>query len=238
MHTYARLARGASPRLSGIIAYVFLNMIPRISFSVPQQQREHRGNNMSSLTRRARALMSLLAFAALGLNACVVLAQTSVGIPGSYQSEAGCAGDWDPGLPRHPAGLRRERRYLEKHLQHLAGRRVRIQGGAQRQLGRELRPARPAERPEHPARDDRFAAERHVLLRPQDALGHRERQLHHCDRARQLPERDRLQRRLGSGLLPYLAAGHQRHVYLQLQHQRHSRRHRTRPRSRSTAAGT
>ena len=31
-------------------------------------------------------------------------------------------------------------------------------------------------------------------------------------------------RRLGSGLLPHLAAGHQRHVYLQLQHQRDSRR--------------
>ena len=57
---------------------------------------------MSSHRRRARAIAPLLAFAALSLNACVVLAQTnpaSVGTPGSYQSEAGCAGDWDPGCP-------------------------------------------------------------------------------------------------------------------------------------------
>src|SRR5215470_17956498 len=35
-----------------------------------------------------------------GLMACQALAQTvpaSVGIPGNYQSEAGCPGDWDPG---------------------------------------------------------------------------------------------------------------------------------------------
>ena len=38
-------------------------------------------------------------------------------------------------------------------------------------------------------------------------MGHGERQLHHRDRARQLPERNRLQRRLGPGLLPLLAAG-------------------------------
>jgi hypothetical protein len=46
--------------------------------------------------------MPLLVFALLGLHACQVLAQAlpgSVGIPGSYQSEAGCAGDWDPGCP-------------------------------------------------------------------------------------------------------------------------------------------
>ena len=91
--------------------------------------------------------------ACCALDACAPRPPASVGIPGNYQSEAGCAGDWDPGLPRHPAGLRRQRRHLEEHLQHHAGRRLRIQGGAQRQLGRELRPARAAERPEHPARD-------------------------------------------------------------------------------------
>jgi pullulanase len=55
---------------------------------------------MSSLCRRARAL--LLAFAIPGC--CVLQAQaqttpSSVGIPGNYQSEAGCGGDWDPGCP-------------------------------------------------------------------------------------------------------------------------------------------
>jgi pullulanase-type alpha-1,6-glucosidase len=43
-----------------------------------------------------------LAFALLAGCALEVSAQTapaSVGIPGNYQSEAGCAGDWDPGCP-------------------------------------------------------------------------------------------------------------------------------------------
>src|SRR6187549_92824 len=54
---------------------------------------------MSSQNRRARAVMSLLAFAFLTCHAFEAFAQVipaSVGIPGSYQSEAGCAGDWDP----------------------------------------------------------------------------------------------------------------------------------------------
>ncbi len=40
-----------------------------------------------------------------------------------------------------------------------------------------------------------------VLLRPRDPLGHRQRQLGHRGRARQLPERARLRRRLGPGCL-------------------------------------
>ena len=50
---------------------------------------------------RARAVPSLV-FAIMGLWSCATSAQAppaSVGIPGSYQSEAGCAGDWDPGCP-------------------------------------------------------------------------------------------------------------------------------------------
>ena len=110
---------------------------------------------MPSPSWRPRAVLplALVAFRALlQLRRCAQTTPASVGIPGSYQSEAGCAGDWDPGLPGHSAGLRRERRHLEEHLQHHAGRRLRIQGGAQRLLGRELRPACAAERPEHPAR--------------------------------------------------------------------------------------
>jgi pullulanase-type alpha-1,6-glucosidase len=44
--------------------------------------------------------MPLFAFAILGCQALDVSAQSvpsTVGIPGSYQSEAGCGGDWDPG---------------------------------------------------------------------------------------------------------------------------------------------
>jgi len=50
---------------------------------------------------RARAF-TLLALTALALGPLKALAQTtpaSVGIPGSYQSEAGCGGDWDPACP-------------------------------------------------------------------------------------------------------------------------------------------
>ena len=52
------------------------------------------------------------------------------------------------GIPpaRHAARLRRQRRHLAEHFQHLARRRIRIQGGAQWLLGRELRPACRAER--------------------------------------------------------------------------------------------
>ena len=55
---------------------------------------------MTSQSWRVRAIMPL-ALATLGTCACNVSAQTpaSVGIPGNYQSEAGCAGDWDPACP-------------------------------------------------------------------------------------------------------------------------------------------
>src|SRR5690349_18374354 len=55
---------------------------------------------MSSPRRRIRAFLLLLAFATLGLVSLDAYAQatpSSVGIPGNYQSEAGCAGDWEPG---------------------------------------------------------------------------------------------------------------------------------------------
>jgi len=54
---------------------------------------------MSSKCTRARAIMPL-ALAILASCALTATAQTvpaSVGVPGSYQSEAGCGGDWDPG---------------------------------------------------------------------------------------------------------------------------------------------
>jgi pullulanase len=53
-------------------------------------------------SRRARAFSSSLTIAILGLWSCTSIAQAppaSVGIPGSYQSEAGCGGDWDPACP-------------------------------------------------------------------------------------------------------------------------------------------
>jgi pullulanase len=55
---------------------------------------------MRSQNWRVRAVTSL-ALALLGCQALEVSAQVpaSVGIPGNYQSEAGCAGDWDPACP-------------------------------------------------------------------------------------------------------------------------------------------
>jgi pullulanase len=57
---------------------------------------------MFSKCSRVRAVVPLFAFAALGCQTLDVSAQTtpsSVGVPGNYQSEAGCGGDWDPACP-------------------------------------------------------------------------------------------------------------------------------------------
>jgi pullulanase len=57
---------------------------------------------MSSKCSRVRAVVPLFAFAVLGCQTLEVSAQiapSSVGIPGNYQSEAGCGGDWDPACP-------------------------------------------------------------------------------------------------------------------------------------------
>ena len=55
---------------------------------------------MSTQSRRTRAILASFVVALVG---CAVRtwaqAPISVGIPGSYQSEAGCAGDWDPACP-------------------------------------------------------------------------------------------------------------------------------------------
>jgi len=48
----------------------------------------------------ARALIPFAAFlASCALTATAQTVPASVGIPGNYQSEAGCGGDWDPGCP-------------------------------------------------------------------------------------------------------------------------------------------
>ena len=63
---------------------------------------------MTSPSRRLRAVFDLaLRFAlpatllaCLGIGSASAQAPASVGIPGNYQSEAGCGGDWDPGCFR------------------------------------------------------------------------------------------------------------------------------------------
>src|SRR5262247_543439 len=55
---------------------------------------------MRSQVWRSRAVVPLV-IAMLGLPAGEACAQApaSVGVPGNYQSEAGCGGDWDPACP-------------------------------------------------------------------------------------------------------------------------------------------
>jgi len=65
---------------------------------------------------------------------------SSVTIAGSLDSEIGCPGDWQPDCAA-PSRLRRRRRRLAGDVR-AAGRRVRVQGGAERRLDRELRPQR------------------------------------------------------------------------------------------------
>ena len=109
---------------------------------------------MDARTLRA-ALLTVASVALLLLPAATATPNpASVTIAGSLQSEAGCPGDWDPGC-------------AATHLTYDAGDDVwqgtfslpagalRVQGRAQRRVGRELRPARGVERREHPARPRR-----------------------------------------------------------------------------------
>ena len=57
-------------------------------------------------------------------------------MPGSYQSEAGCTGDWDPACAATQLAV--DGRRLAGHVQR-PRRYLRVQGGAERHLGRELR---------------------------------------------------------------------------------------------------
>ena len=99
--------------------------------------------------------------------------------------------------------------------------------GAQRRAGRRQHPAQP-----------RRADRRQVLLRPRQPLGHRQRHVGHRRRARQLPERARLPRRLGAGLPALVAPGPRRRRHLHVRDDRAPGRHLRGARSRSTRAGT
>ncbi len=63
---------------------------------------------------------------------------SSVTIPGSFQSELGCSGDWQPDCAATHLAFDADGRRLAGHVQR-PGRQLGVQGGAQRQLGRELR---------------------------------------------------------------------------------------------------
>ena len=110
---------------------------------------------------------------------------TSVTIAGSLQSELGCGGDWDPGCAATHLGYDADDDVWQGVFNVPAGG-WEYKAAAEQLLGRELRAARAAERREHPAQP-RPPPERQVLLRPQEPLGDRQRQLGDRRRARQLP---------------------------------------------------
>ena len=118
------------------------------------------------------------------------------------------------GLRGHAPELRRERRGLAGDV--LAPRRqLRVQGGAQRLVDGELRPARSVGRGEHP-REPAVGGLRQVLLRPRVALGHRQSELGDRGRAGELPVRARLSGGLGSHVPALVARGPRRRRHLHL----------------------
>ena len=161
---------------------------------------------------------------------------TSVTIAGSLQSELGCPGDWEPdcaathltydadddvwqGTFDVPAGSWEYKAALNDSWDENYGAQ-RAPDGANipLNLGR--------------------AAQRQVLLRPQDPLDHRQPRLGDRRRARQLPVRARLPRRLGARAACARGCRIPTATASTRSRPPRSRRAATRPRSRSTRAGT
>ena len=126
----------------------------------------------------------------------------------------GLRGRLGSGLPADAPHVRRLRRRLAGDVLAAAGR-LRVQGRAERLLGRELRPERAGERREHPAPACR-TDEREVLLRQREPLGHRQRRLDDRGGRGRLPVRARLSGRLAARLPPLVARGpgRRRHVHV------------------------
>ena len=101
----------------------------------------------------------------------------AVSVPGDFGTEVGCPGDWQPDCPQVQLTRRGNDDVWTTTLQ-LAGRQVPVQGGAEQQLGRQLRRRRGCRWPEHrPHRAGRRQGG-HLLLRQRHPLGHRHRQHH------------------------------------------------------------
>ena len=100
-----------------------------------------------------------------------------VTVPGSHNSEMGCAGDWAPGCEAAKLTLRADGIYAGTF--DLPAGDVRVQGRAQRQLGRELRRQRRTRRRQHHLHPRRRTD--HVLLEPDDEGGLVDRRGTHGD---------------------------------------------------------
>ena len=97
---------------------------------------------------------------------------SAVSVPGSFGSEVGCPGDWQPDCAAAAADPAGQRRRLVAHPD-AAGGQLRVQGGAEQELRRQLRQGRRARRRQHPAHRAGRRQERHVLLRQRHPLGDR-----------------------------------------------------------------
>ncbi len=95
--------------------------------------------------------------------------------PGSFQSELGCAGDWDPGLPALLAQGRRRRRHVRPRDDRPPSRQLRDEGRDQRGVGRELRPGRRPRRREHRVHGPDEQRQGHLHLRRFDPCPDRPR---------------------------------------------------------------
>ena len=98
---------------------------------------------------------------------------TAVTIAGSLQSELGCPGDWQPDCAATHLTYDATRRRLAGQLLG-PGRELGVQGRPQRRVGRELRRSTRSPDGANIPLNLAAAATRQVLLRPRDALGHRQ----------------------------------------------------------------
>ena len=161
---------------------------------------------------------------------------TSVTIAGSLQSEVGCPGDWDPACAASHLTYDANDDVWQGTFAVLAGSweyKAALNDSWDENYG--LGAVR--QRREHPSLARR-REEREVLLRPQEPLGDRQRRLHHRRRAGQLPVRARL---LAATGIPRACAPGSRTSTATARTPSppaSSRPATTRPRPRSTRAGT
>src|SRR6266536_1127036 len=136
-----------------------------------------------------RLLASLALFAALSPSAPATPSHTptptSVTVAGSLQSELGCPSDWQPECTTTRLVLDTSDDVWQGSWTVPAGQ-LRVQGGAQWLVDRELRSARDARRRERSAQPVNHE-QRQVLLRPQDPLDHRQQERADRGRPWQLP---------------------------------------------------
>ena len=163
-------------------------------------------------------------------------APTTVTIAGSLQAELGCPGDWQPDCAATHLAYDADDDVWQGTFAVPAGQ-LGVQGRAQRRAGTRTTACTT------PGGDNiplnlRRRPDRQVLLRPQDALGHRQRHLGDRHRARQLPEPSSAAPATGSPTA--CARGSRTPTATAPTPSRRpaSRPAATRPRSRSTRAGT